>query len=288
MLLSSQPVDCCYYKIRTLLLLSPLACIRHTDTARWCCCCRQQWVAAILIIKFSCRCYRLPTLIWCCCRRSQLIVAIIIIKFCCHCHCLHALTDMDTARWCCRCHRRLVVVVVVLIIEFSGTVTACMPTGRRWGWCCCHPSGWLLPSDTRVLLLPSLACMCCADADAARWCCCCWRRHRSIVAFEFRFIVGTFPGAIARTILNSYWQPVARAVANAIANSSSNPSQQRSSPNIMPYAGTIAIAILAWTFSKPVARAIARMFTEEDTKASEWMFPENVTKAVEWCYQRLQ
>jgi len=109
MLLSSQPVDCCYYKIRTFLLLTPLACIR------------QHWYCKMTLL--------LPPIVGCCYSNNKILLPLLpladadlmllsshpvsccdyIKKLCCHYHRLHALANTNTARWCCCCRRRLFV-----------------------------------------------------------------------------------------------------------------------------------------------------------------------------------
>jgi len=142
MLLSSQLVNYCYYNNRIVVPLLPLACT----------------------------CMHLPTLIWCCRRRSRLIVAIIIIEFRCHSQHLHALADVDTARWCCCCHCQLIVDIIILIEFFCRChclhVLADTDTAR---WCCCRRS-WLIVD----IIIIEFDCRChclhvLSNADTARW-----------------------------------------------------------------------------------------------------------------------
>jgi len=198
---------------------------------------------------------------------------------------------------CCYCTIMLLVSPPANCCYIDNRILLSLSLCAHQGWYCkiMLPLLWVncCYLDIRNFLSPSLACMCCTDADTARWWCCCCCRRQMIV--EFWFNIGTFPGAIARTIPNLYWQAVARcvaeAVAKAIANSSSNPSQQPESylmlkPNFAidrTIPGTITRAItpftlgtLVWIFSEAIAKAVARTFPEAVTKAIEWTFPEAV------------
>ncbi len=96
--------------------------------------------------------------------------------------------------------------------------------------------------------------------------CCCHHRQLIAAIISFWSIVATFPGVLARTISDSYGQPLTRAVAEVIArvlvNAISTSSFKSSAAAVHRTTTIVLKEPVTWTFPEAVAKAVAGIFPE--------------------------